>query len=475
TGLLHDAETGYHIRVGEYVLQHRSVPTRDFLSFTKLGEPFFAWEWLSGVAFALLGHWDGLRALIVVSALVLALSVLVMIRHLIWRGCNILIALFLIHFAIGASSIHYLARPHMFTLLFMAIALWILDLDRDAPGRAVWILVPLTALWVNLHGGFVALVISIGILAGGSALEWLLCARDPAPGARAIRCSILAGACLLASLLNPYGISEHLHIVQFLREPWYLKLTQEYQSPNFLSVPGAYFGALLAMGIAAAARLLFRRQIGPALLILAWAYASCRSVRNIPIYAIVVLPWLGTEMAGLWHNWVKGKPRKSLAGLLDKIGADYQPSAARTGLFVPITAAILLLLPLGIPYPTDFPSADYPVALVNRYYQKIGESRVFATDAWGDYLTYRYPAPHGIFIDGRTDFFGETFTKQYLDTMNGLPEWKRTFQRYRVDMALIPPDIALAGRLRAQPDWRLLDQTKVAALFVRIPASAPER
>src|SRR5579871_3960626 len=70
-GLLSDSQTGYHIRVGEYVLRHHAVPMTDFLSFTKPGEPFFAWEWLAGVGAAELYRWDGLRAVIVVSALLL--------------------------------------------------------------------------------------------------------------------------------------------------------------------------------------------------------------------------------------------------------------------------------------------------------------------------------------------------------------------------------------------------------------------
>src|SRR4051794_37500163 len=62
-GLLRDSQTGYHIRVGEYIFANHAVPHTDFLSFTKSGEPFFAWEWLSGAGAALLYHWAGLRAI----------------------------------------------------------------------------------------------------------------------------------------------------------------------------------------------------------------------------------------------------------------------------------------------------------------------------------------------------------------------------------------------------------------------------
>jgi len=102
-GLLRDSQTGYHVRIGEYVLAHRSAPSRDFLSFTRPGEPWFAWEWLAGVGSAVLYHFDGMRAIIVVSALILGFTVLLMVRHLAWRGANVFIAIFLAHLAIGAS------------------------------------------------------------------------------------------------------------------------------------------------------------------------------------------------------------------------------------------------------------------------------------------------------------------------------------------------------------------------------------
>ncbi len=44
---LGDANTGLHIRTGDYILAHHEVPHRDIYSFSKPGEPWFAIEWLS--------------------------------------------------------------------------------------------------------------------------------------------------------------------------------------------------------------------------------------------------------------------------------------------------------------------------------------------------------------------------------------------------------------------------------------------
>src|SRR5580692_1687642 len=50
--LLGDGDTGWHIRTGQYILEHHKVPTQDLFSFSRQGAPWFAWEWLTDLTFA---------------------------------------------------------------------------------------------------------------------------------------------------------------------------------------------------------------------------------------------------------------------------------------------------------------------------------------------------------------------------------------------------------------------------------------
>src|SRR5262249_50495377 len=63
-GLVQDANTGYHIRTGDFIIQHRAVPHGDIFSFSKPQQPWFAWEWLSAVLFASLHSALGLKGLV---------------------------------------------------------------------------------------------------------------------------------------------------------------------------------------------------------------------------------------------------------------------------------------------------------------------------------------------------------------------------------------------------------------------------
>ena len=69
--LLTDSDTGWHIRTGEWILKNSRVPVTDIFSFTKAGQPWFAWEWLSDVLMAVVHAHFGLAGIVLLSLLLL--------------------------------------------------------------------------------------------------------------------------------------------------------------------------------------------------------------------------------------------------------------------------------------------------------------------------------------------------------------------------------------------------------------------
>jgi len=102
-GLLSDGDAGWHIRTGEYILDHHSVPRTDLYSFSKPGAPWYAWEWLSDVIDAVLFRTAGLKGVVLVAGLLIALYGTLLMRRIIWRGSHLFIALIVGLLGIGAS------------------------------------------------------------------------------------------------------------------------------------------------------------------------------------------------------------------------------------------------------------------------------------------------------------------------------------------------------------------------------------
>jgi len=465
TGLLLDSNTGYHIRTGDYILEHGSVPHGDIFSFSKPGEPWFAWEWLSAVLFAAAFQAFGLKGLIILTGSLIALSNVILLRHMVWRGANFLMAIAVVHLVLVASSIHYLARPHVFTLLFLPIALWMIDADRLNPSRRIWFLVPLAALWANLHGGFLALLACLAIVAAGSAVEALL---NSDSFLRARRYAMVTVACLAASAVNPYGFAIHAHALPYLKTKWILELVQEFQSPNFHSPGTIYFELLLFMGIGLVVWLLAERKVAPALLILAWAHAALTSMRHIPIYAFVAAPPLAHAATRLWDHWAAGAKSDSVRAIFGSLASEHTAGLRRISVWTPIAVLVMLLLPLGGAWPDDFPAGKFPADIVEANAERISASRIFTTDSWADYLTFHFYPRQKIFVDGRSDFFGQQISEAYIQILKGQYGWDTLMKRYDLNAALVPSQSALASLLRVNAGWRLVDEDNQATLFERV-------
>ncbi len=469
--LLADGDTGWHIRTGEYILDTRSVPVRDLFSFSKAGQPWFAWEWLSDVIFALLHRAWGLKGVVTFTGLALTFATTLLYRYMMWRGANLFAALGATLLAAGASTVHFLARPHIFTLAGLTAAVWILELDRRRPGRAVWWLVPMTAVWANLHGGFLAWIACLGLVAAGSLWRAVL---DP-PGVprrfdAARRYAGLTAACALATLANPYGWRLHQHIAGYLRSDWIRQVVDEFQSPRFRSESMLQFEILLFAGLVAIPAL-YRRRLLPELLILVfWAHAALISARHVPLYAFLAAPVCAVEASRLWSAWSSGFGRKSAGAALRNCLQDFSAAPQRSSVWIPLALASLALLPWS--WPRDFPDNKFPVAAVNRNVGRIAPAggsrpRILTSDQWGDYLIYRFYPQGRVFVDGRSDFFGPEVGREYLGLLNAAPGWAGVMDRYRFDLALLPAEWPLAQLLMRDGHWRAVCADRQAIFLER--------
>ncbi len=261
----------------------------------------------------------------------IALYATVILRYTLWRGANALVASFTTLVAVGASSMHFLARPHLFTLLLLPVCLWVVEADRRKNTAWLWVLIPLTALWTNLHGGFVIFLACVGLLVLVCALEMALERSGAGAGWSQIRrYSALLAGCSLASLANPYGIQLHVHIYTYLRADWIKNIVQEFQAPTFRSEGQLQFEALLLAGLIAIGFLLRRRLYVEALWVLFLAHSSLISVRHAPLYACVAAPLIAGEISEWWRTGVAGLKKSAAARILYQLGADLTPGFLRT-------------------------------------------------------------------------------------------------------------------------------------------------
>jgi hypothetical protein len=457
--LLADGDTGWHIRTGQLILETGHAPLADPFSFTRAGESWYAWEWLSDVLFAGAYGRGGTGGVATLAAVVLALSATVLFAWLLRRQTGLWVALGATLAAVSASSVHYLARPHMFSILLYVTTLWLLDEDRRRRGARLWLLVPLAALWANLHAGFVVLPATLVLAAAVAAATLDFHA--------ARRYAAVAAAALAATLANPYGWQLHRHIAAYLTSPWIMDHVQEFQSPNIRTEGMLMFAALLLAGVALASRAMARGAWFEGALVVVWAFAAMRSARHIPFFTLAAVPVVAAECARCWRWWAIRAKARSLHRAAWELGEELGRSRRPT-LWIPAAAALALA---ALPMAGGFPSSRFPVAAVERNRQVLAPGgampRILSSDQWSDYLIYTLYPRQRVFFDGRSDFFGPELGNQYRVLQSGAGNWRELLERYRFELALLPAAWPLASVLDREPGWQLVYQDAVGKLFRR--------
>jgi hypothetical protein len=464
--LLADGDTGWHIRTGELVWRSGQAPTADPFSFTLPGHQWFAWEWLSDMVFAAAFARRGIAAVAVLAGVVLCLAAAILFAWLLRRGAGLWVGLAVTLAAVSASTVHYLARPHIFSILLYTASLWILDEVRQGRRWILWLLPPLCALWANLHAGFVALPATLLLCAAVEAL------RREFSGAR--RYGLAALLCLAASCANPYGWRLHQHIAAYLNAPWILDHVQEFQSPNIRSEGMVVFAILLLAGVGMASRRMARGQWTEGALVLVWGFAALRSARHIPFFAIAAAPVVASECALWWRRAAESAPVSSVRRTFWELAEDLGRRPGLT-LWIPlVAAAALAAAPRGT---SGFPEDRFPVRAVENNTRLLAPGstmpRILTSDQWSDYLIFRLYPRQRVFFDGRSDFYGARLGADYRVLMGAGQGWRELLDGYRFELALLPRDWALSTMLDREPGWRRLYEDRLAVLYGRDTGAVP--
>ena len=302
--LFTDGDTGWHIRTGEWILAHRAVPTTDLFSFTKTNQQWFAWEWGWDLAFAAIHRLAGLGGVAFVTTLLLGTFSLLVYRLALRVSHNNVMSFVVTALTAAVSSIHWLARPHLFSWIFALVFLNAIESAQNGDRNALAWLPLVMVFWVNLHGGFVAGLLILGCYAVGEALTSLaggigatskydlsLAWHRAAPYAMSL------GLCAAATLVNPYGWQLHKHVFAYLTDSELLDKIQEFQSISFHAGPAVLFEIMLLLAAFVVFTKLQTRQFAPVLLICLWVHFALLSARHIPIFMLVAAPFAAALLA----------------------------------------------------------------------------------------------------------------------------------------------------------------------------------
>ena len=452
------SDIGWHLKTGEWILQHRAFPHTGILSRTAATRPWIAYSWGYELLLSRSYAWRGLVGMALFGTaltLLVAFSIFWMADRLskrFWIALGLAV--------VGCYSILLLRivpRPAFFSIALFCVVLTLLfESQRDGRVQRLYWLPLVFLVWANLHIQFVYGLAALALLlAVNVALQ--LAPRLSRPSGYIVPSNLpsaplamILALCVLATMIGPY--SYHLYGVIFrysqARVPY--AMVQELQ-PFRLRLPGNYVQLLLA--VAAFAAVGFRKQLDLFklfLLALATVFAY-RTMRDAWFQCMVAVACL----ADFAHGRAEAEQRRSplqLAG---------------------VCAALVLLLCLLAPL-ADFNqsaleraiAAMYPVDAVHYLEQNPAPGPLWNIFDWGGFLAWYLPQ-YPVAIDPRTDLYGDELLDRFNRTKDAAADYRNDPYLNEAGLVLLRTRGPLAQLLQTDPRFRQAYADRIATVFVR--------
>ncbi len=478
--MFQDASVGWHLTAGKWIWEHHAIPRTDLFSYTFPDKAWVAYEWLFDLFAYLLTLAGGLNLLAVAVAAIISFIFMKVYDRARADGGPLELVLPVTIFGIFAAAIHWLARPHIITLLCVSLFLAKLeDFYRGTiSGAKLYLYLGLLMiLWVNCHPAFPLGIILIGIYFLAALKRFLKPTPEEADKtANLNRVKTLFFAGLIASaatLLNPYGLDLYKYIIEYLKGSTVLANTDEFRSPDFhfalKNIHSLFLLLLMPFFLGGLAITKKRPSLPYFATCLFFLHMALSAVRNIPLFAIASVPAIGlmfskTILEDSTRPFHQAFPK--LGASFNKFAHPFQEFAKQETLckmhIVPIVyvafVAVVALCGGSIGgakiLSSGFSPAEMPTKTLDYIRDhKLPFDRGFNHDNWGGLI--RYKLDQRVFIDDRADFYGEEFYKQYGSIVQTQPGWDKRLDDAKIEWILMPKNSTLAAALKKDSRWKV--------------------
>ncbi len=462
-----DPDLWWHLRTGEAILQN-GIPQTDIFSFTVPSHEWVVQQWLTDVIMWLVYRVVGLPGLIVIfAALVMATFLLV------YKRCagRPYLAAFTVLLGLLTAALPLGVRPQMVNIFFLALFVFILEGYREGKveRRRLYLLPLLTLLWANMHSGFMVGVAVLVVYTVGEAVGRLAGRIFDYPAVRPFSwpdiglMGLLSMGSFLAAFINPSTYKLVFFSLGTLGSNAIQSNILEWRSPDFHQIYFWFFGVMIVLGVMAWVFSPRRPTPTEILLFLGTAAGGLISARHIPLFAVVAPVILSRHVLLILDG----------TSLYRLFREDEMEQVSPKGAMQAINWLIIMLvvgvglLWTAVRISNNHLSVEkvFPVAAAD-YLEESGlaETRIYNHYEWGGYLIWRRIP---VFIDGRTELYGDEFFLSYLKAFEARGDWQEPLEAYDVETVIMPRNSALSTVLTASDGWEEVYGDGQARIFER--------
>ena len=453
-----DGDLPKHLTIGKYIAQGHLPPINDIFSYTRFGAPFAPHKWLSGVLFYLSYLLLAERGIVILTSACLALTFTLLYADGVSRARLRLPLLLVVLWGAAISSLHWIARPHIFTMLLLAV--WLILNEKLASGEKIrlWYFPAVMLLWNNIHGEFISgFLVTLACL-GGWMWEFLF-HREAINLETGKRIGLALGLSALVTALNPVSLRAWSTVTSWMGNDYLMSRTQETVPPDFQQGALSILLAMIAFSMVVAAAGRNRLPARMLFLLAGFTAMVLLSARNVHLYGVVIPFALARPLGGSRE-----------APLLKRVEDWFEriESGARGILWpvVTVLAGIILLAATPLGGSQKFSPRYFPVQAVEWLKSNPQEGNVFNPFDWGGYISFELYPGTLVFVDSQGDVYGEAFLREYEQVVTRAPGWRDTLKKYDVRWAILPVEWRLFAAL-AGDGWMEVYRDDTAVILVR--------
>ncbi len=465
----------WHLRTGQYIVSQKIFPFCNTFSHTALFHPWIAYSWLTEIIFYYVSIL-GFNWLILLKTCLIIITFMVVLKTTYLASnknfnLSVLITLFMMHVSSGS----WLLRPQLFSFLFTAFFVYILNkFEYDNDTKILWFIPLIMLFWVNLHIYFVVGLFLIFIYLFCSVFKgWFLFGENEESEIKKQRLLLkITLISLFVCFINPYTYRIFIEVLRLTGQQWARSNISELQSLNFHCNRVFLFEIMFFILIFSLSVAKKRPSLITIILFITFTYQALYSVRDLPFWAIVMAPIIGRHLGDFFIE-LKGNQNfvedETLIDLSQKSPFGEQRIYFLTNwvLLGALIVTIVSFFPRDAKLESCVNMKDFPVGAVTFIKENRLPGKMFNSFNWGGYLIYSLYPEWKVFVDGRTQAYGDEFLTECSDIWSLSLGWEKKFKKHEVNFVLWPRKLPLTEVFLLMNNWKLIYFDDIAVIFIR--------
>lgn len=448
------SDSYFNLYTGRYVAAH-GIPHHEAFTAANAGGSWLDQQWLAHLAYYACWVLGGERLYILVSAALVAGAIAILASALMraglatrWAAAWSLLAL-----AGCLSNTSPRAQSFAYPLFVVVVSCVYADLRRDRWDARILLLIPVLALWANLHG---SVLMGAGIVTAYGAYRAVVGCWHRRIDV-VIGYGVLAVLAAVSPLATPYGTQIIGYYRGVLANPVLTRTISEWKQPSINDgVSMLYFVTVGIVILLVTITSVRRRQLPPLLPLAITAVLlvlSLRSIRNE-----VWFVFAGTLFAALFVH------RRTTSTT---------PRTYRLAGIVAVAAAATVVATVNMTFQRPNSEFEHGVsqrtlAAADAASRAAGNQPIITNDTLATALLWFRPDTVGrVAFDIRYEDYSQQLLSSYVSLLQGRSLSEGLTARFPVVLLSKAQNRAALAKFGKSPQWRLVSSADGAALFTR--------